>query len=655
MDLLPSSLLMAIWLVSLIPFLFIGSVSLLGFSLREKPVRVLVRSATILGFLLTVTLIFVRQLSLAENFGPLVIPWIRTPLLTYDLVLGFDVESLYFLVWSWIIVGAIGRFSSVYLQGSPNYQKFMILLLLLQWGVVTVVISARLDLLMLGWEVVGVASVLLIGFIQDTRFSGSGSLVAFTSYKVADVGLLLAGVFLHHIPELAVPYFHGIGHHTSTMIPAEGHQHLAFALGFCLIFGSLAKGSQFPFVSWLPRAMEGPTPSSAAFYGALSVHLGPLLLIKLRPYWAWSQTLTILVVGIGLLTAIYGTCVGRTAGNYKTQLAYAIMVQLGLIYIEVALGWEYLAIWHLCGHGALRTLQFLKAGSLLAEFAENPVFYTSRQKPLSPDFNDQAQSYWFQVPLKKIQSMFYALAWNEFYLRKLLVWLGAMTSRLRYFRVVKSRTFLMVLLAACFSMMVLPLSPGAKINAILGFGILAVLTGFNSEDFVTRIHTLALAHLALLVVCLEVGILSHSTGLLLNGIVILLLIGTAYIMVQDMERQLGRVLVPDRSLGLAAIFPKQSILFLAMFFILGISPGSLLFLAEDLLLEHMVQYGFSSLVLFLTLGFFLAVFLYRTYVQIFMGYDSRWRSVRVQESGRIVWLGRALVLLSIVISLIPQH
>jgi len=146
-------------------------------------------------------------------------------------------------------------------------------------------------------------------------------------------------------------------------------------IGAFLILGSLGKAGQFPFHTWLARAMEGPTPSSALFYGALSVHLGPLLLIKTEAYWSWSFGLKVLIAALGIVTALLCRLTGRATGNVKGQLAYAVMSQIGLIYIELALGYYKLALLHMIGHALLRTWQYLRSSALLRDVQEHKVIY----------------------------------------------------------------------------------------------------------------------------------------------------------------------------------------------------------------------------------------------------------------------------------------
>lgn len=114
--------------------------------------------------------------------------------------------------------------------------------------------------------------------------------------------------------------------------------------------------------------MEGPTPSSAIFYGAISIHAGAYLLLRAQPMLAHSPTASALVIAIGLITAVHGAIVGRASADAKTSLAYASLTQVGIIFVEIGLGWKWLSVAHIVGHAIVRTLQFLRAPSMLHDY-----------------------------------------------------------------------------------------------------------------------------------------------------------------------------------------------------------------------------------------------------------------------------------------------
>ena len=114
--------------------------------------------------------------------------------------------------------------------------------------------------------------------------------------------------------------------------------------------------------------MEGPTPSSAIFYGAISIHAGAYLLLRVQPLLAQSALASALVIVIGVATAIHGTIVGRASADAKTSLAYASLTQVGVVFVEIGIGWRSIAVAHILGHATVRTLQFLRAPSMLHDY-----------------------------------------------------------------------------------------------------------------------------------------------------------------------------------------------------------------------------------------------------------------------------------------------
>jgi NADH:ubiquinone oxidoreductase subunit 5 (subunit L)/multisubunit Na+/H+ antiporter MnhA subunit len=140
------------------------------------------------------------------------------------------------------------------------------------------------------------------------------------------------------------------------------------------------KSAQFPFSSWLPRAMEGPTTSSAVFYGSLSVHLGVFLLLRTHNYWESVLTIKIIVIAIGAFTAVIATLIAHVQSTVKTQIAYSSVAQIGLMFIEVALGWHLLALIHFSGNAFLRTYQLLVSPSVLGYMIHEQFFNYSPKK-----------------------------------------------------------------------------------------------------------------------------------------------------------------------------------------------------------------------------------------------------------------------------------
>jgi NADH:ubiquinone oxidoreductase subunit 5 (subunit L)/multisubunit Na+/H+ antiporter MnhA subunit len=133
----------------------------------------------------------------------------------------------------------------------------------------------------------------------------------------------------------------------------------------CFLLAALAKSAQLPFSGWITRALEGPTPSSAIFYGSLMVHGGVYLLLRLEPLLSQAPPMMTLIAVLGLLTALYGWISGFVQTDIKTSLMLSTVSQAGLMLLWIGLGWFELAAWHLVLHAIWRAYQFLNAPSMM--------------------------------------------------------------------------------------------------------------------------------------------------------------------------------------------------------------------------------------------------------------------------------------------------
>ncbi len=272
---------------------------------------------------------------------------------TQDLAfsLRMDRISVCFVLISCFLGGIVGIFASRYLHRDPGYLRFFILYHIFLIGMHGIFLGAGLPTVYIGWELIGITSALLISFFGFRKQTVSNSLRAFWAYRITDSGILIATLLAMH---------HGIEGFATR---ADEHPHLAILFG-CLL-SAVGKSAQFPFGRWLPKAMEGPTPSSAIFYGGLSVHAGMYLMLRASYVYGLPQSVAICMAVIGLFSVWYATIVGRIQSDAKSMLAYASMAQVGLMFIEVALGWHTLAIFHFVGHAMLRTYQLLNAASVM--------------------------------------------------------------------------------------------------------------------------------------------------------------------------------------------------------------------------------------------------------------------------------------------------
>ena len=277
-----------------------------------------------------------------------------------------DGLSLSFALLSTSICGVVAAFSNRYLHREPGYSRYFILFGIFTTGITLVAVAGSIEVLFAGWELLGLSSALLVAFFHERRAPVRNALRVFAVYRVSDAAMLAAAVLLHHwagggsLPML----FSGHGGGS----PLEPEQ--ATLISVLLIAAVAGKSALLPFSGWLPRAMEGPTPSSAVYYGALSIHAGCFLLLRAEPLLAQSDLARVLAAAAGASTALYATLCARVQTDVKSALAYAALTQVGIIVVEIAFGLTTLAFVHIVGHACFRLLQLLSAPNILHDLHE---------------------------------------------------------------------------------------------------------------------------------------------------------------------------------------------------------------------------------------------------------------------------------------------
>jgi NAD(P)H-quinone oxidoreductase subunit 5 len=274
-----------------------------------------------------------------------------------------DRLSLGFAALSAAIAGVVSAFSNRYLHREPGYNRYFVLLAMFVTGILLVALAGNVEVLFIGWEFVGLSSALLVAFFHERPSPVANALRVFSVYRVSDAAMLSAAVLLHHVAgtdSLALLFG---GTRAVSTVGLTGTNATIIAL--LLIVAVAGKSALLPFSSWLPRAMEGPTPSSAVYYGSLSIHAGCFLLLRAAPLLERAPTARLLAGGLGAVTAIFAGITTRVQSDVKSSLAYAALTQVGIIIVEIAIGWYTIAFVHLAGHACFRLLQFLSAPNVL--------------------------------------------------------------------------------------------------------------------------------------------------------------------------------------------------------------------------------------------------------------------------------------------------
>ncbi len=283
--------------------------------------------------------------------------WIEVGEYAVPVTLLVDPLALTFSMLSAVLTALVARFSRTYLHREAGFARFFVLLGLFATGAQLVAFAGALDLFFAGWELIGISSALFIGFFHERDEPVRSSVRAFATYRLCDAGLLIAMVATHET--LGSTRFSALV--DAGALPAV----TSSVIAALFLLSAMGKSAQLPFSGWLPRAMEGPTPSSALFYGAVSIHAGLYLMLRVQPVTAVAPVVAGAGVLVGVCTALYAAGVARVQTDAKGALAHATLAQIGLILAEISLGLTRVALVHLVCHAMLRAFQYLRAPNVI--------------------------------------------------------------------------------------------------------------------------------------------------------------------------------------------------------------------------------------------------------------------------------------------------
>ena len=286
--------------------------------------------------------------------------WFAVGGLDVDFGLRLDPLSLTFVLLITGVGALIHLYSVGYMAHDPNRRRFFGQLNLFVTAMLLLVLGNNFVMLYLGWEGVGLASYLLIGFFQDRPSAATAAKKAFLMNRVGDVGLAIA-IFLLWTNLGTLQYsevFARAGELSSGVL---------LAITLMLLLGACGKSGQWPLQAWLPDAMEGPTPVSALIHAATMVTAGVFLIARTHPLYDLSTTGRLVVALVGTLTLLIGAVIGCAYDDIKKVLAYSTVSQIGYMFLAVGLGpaGYALGIFHLLTHGFFKAGLFLGAGSVM--------------------------------------------------------------------------------------------------------------------------------------------------------------------------------------------------------------------------------------------------------------------------------------------------
>ncbi|MGD9913836.1 MAG: NADH-quinone oxidoreductase subunit L [Rhizobiaceae bacterium] len=325
-----------------------------------------------------------------EAFTVPVLRFLESGALQANWALRIDTLTVVMLVVVNSVSALVHIYSIGYMHHDPHRPRFFAYLSLFTFAMLMLVTSDNLIQMFFGWEGVGLASYLLIGFWYKKPSANAAAIKAFVVNRVGDFGFVLGicGVFvlfgsvdLGTIFANAATYLPaGAGHgaeaavadaaaHSDTVLNFLGYEldkATALTIVCLLLFlGAMGKSAQVPLHTWLPDAMEGPTPVSALIHAATMVTAGVFMLARLSPLFEHSSTALMVVTFVGAFTAFFAATVGLVQNDIKRVIAYSTCSQLGYMFVALGLGFYSAAIFHLFTHAFFKALLFLGSGSVI--------------------------------------------------------------------------------------------------------------------------------------------------------------------------------------------------------------------------------------------------------------------------------------------------
>ena len=341
--------------IPLMVSIFLNSISTL---LDERLTTFITINGALLSFSVS---LFMFGFLLLDKFKPISLKlytWFPDPEIMFEFLLDGLSGTMMLLVTGLGLV--IQIFSTSYMSGDPRYVKYFVYFNFFVFSMLLLVMSANFLVMFFGWELVGLSSYLLISFWSEKKKAAKAGNKAFVLNRIGDFGFLIALMMILNTYDT----FSFKKVFATTLINQPENLDLIVVF---LMIGAFGKSAQFPLFSWLPDAMEGPTPASALIHAATMVTAGVFMLVRISPLLQFSELSSILIISIGLLTALISAFAAINQDDIKKVLAYSTISQLGFMFIAIGAGAYVAAIFHLVTHAFFKALLFLGAGAVIHE------------------------------------------------------------------------------------------------------------------------------------------------------------------------------------------------------------------------------------------------------------------------------------------------
>ncbi|MGH1377356.1 MAG: NADH-quinone oxidoreductase subunit L [Alphaproteobacteria bacterium] len=352
----------------LFAFLIIG---LFGKNMDYKLCQFVACSAVIVAALSSISLFFsviLNENMVDASYSTVLADWITSGDLSVRWALKIDQLSIVMMCVVNIVSACVHVYSVGYMSHDACKSRFMSYLSLFTFAMLMLVTSDNLLQLFFGWEGVGVASYLLIGFWNHKHSANAAAQKAFVVNRVGDFGLAL-GVMAVFVVFGSIEFatiFDNAESHADTMMTFLGLEFHALTVICLLLFvGAMGKSAQLGLHTWLPDAMEGPTPVSALIHAATMVTAGVFLVARFSPVFEYAPLALMVVTVVGATTAFVAATIGLTQYDIKRVIAYSTMSQLGYMFFALGVSAYGAAVFHLMTHAFFKALLFLGAGSVI--------------------------------------------------------------------------------------------------------------------------------------------------------------------------------------------------------------------------------------------------------------------------------------------------
>lgn len=326
---------------------------------------------TVAGVLTAAVISIFAFVDVAMNGNPITInlfTWINSGTFDVQWALRFDTLTCVMLIVVTGVSSMVHIYSIGYMSHDPDKPRFMAYLSLFTFAMLMLVTADNLIQLFFGWEGVGLASYLLIGFWYSKPSASAAAIKAFVVNRVGDFGFAL-GIFAVYVLFGTVQFdtiFANAEEVSGSTLMFLGHQFSALDIAtFLLFIGAMGKSAQLGLHTWLPDAMEGPTPVSALIHAATMVTAGVFMVARLSPIFEYAETTLAIVTIVGATTAFFAATIGCVQNDIKRVIAYSTCSQLGYMFFACGVSAYSAGVFHLMTHGFFKALLFLSAGSVI--------------------------------------------------------------------------------------------------------------------------------------------------------------------------------------------------------------------------------------------------------------------------------------------------